>query len=304
MVELSGWAHRHDVPVTGLAAALALLAALFFAVASAAQQRAASRVSDDSSEGLGLIKVLVRRPLWWVGTLCDVGGYLAQAAALGFGSLLLVQPLLVATLLMALPLSARWAGRRLRRSDWVWAVLLAAALAVFVVTGEPTAGLDRAGAGRWLPAGIVLTTLLAGCLLVAGIRRQYRAVALAAATALLYGLLAALTKAVVSLLAGGPLAVLTGWETYALAAAAVVGTVLQQSAFQAGGLAASLPTITVGEPVVAVAIGIAVLDEQLRSGGAEWVLIGGLAAVMVAATAALAHSAARNAPLPAGGASA
>ncbi len=286
--------------VTGLAAALALLAALFLAIASAAQQRAASRVSDDRSEGLALIKVLVRRPLWWGGTLCDVGGFLAQAAALGFGSLLLVQPLLVTTLLMALPLSARWAGRRLRRSDWVWAVLLATALAVFVATGEPTAGLDRAGAARWVPAGIVLAVLLAGCLLVAGVRRRHRAVALAAATALLYGLLAALTKAVVSLLPGGPLAVLTSWETYALVAAAVIGTVLQQSAFQAGGLAASLPTITVGEPVVAVAIGAVVLDEQLRSGGAQWALIGVLGAVMVAATAALASSAARNVPLPAG----
>jgi phosphohistidine phosphatase len=47
---------------------------------------------------------------------------------------------------------------------------LAAALALFVVTGESTAGLDRAGAAQWLPAGIALGVLLAGCLGVTGMR--------------------------------------------------------------------------------------------------------------------------------------
>ena len=67
---------------------------------------------------------------------------------------------------------------------------------------------------------------------------------------------------------------------------------MAQSAFQAGALAASLPIITVGEPIVGVALGVAVLDEQVRVGGAEWLLFGVLVAAMVAATAALAHSAA------------
>lgn len=275
--------------------ALALLAAALFAVASAMQQRAASQVPDHSSNGLALIRVLVRRRLWWLGLVCDFGSYLVQAAALGVGSLVLVQPLLVTSLLMALPLSARWGGRRLSRSDWWWASLLAGALAVFVVTGQSSAGLDRAGATRWLSTGLVLGMLLAGCLGVAGIRRGYRPVAFAAATALLYGVLAALTKSVVSLLPGGPAAVLGGWETYALVAAAVAGTMTQQSAYQAGGLAASLPTITVGEPVVAVVLGIAVLGERLPGGVSRWVLVVGLGIVMAAATAVLARSAARTA---------
>ena len=119
-----------------LAAALAVLAAALFAVAAAVQQRTAAAVPDDRAGGLVL--TLVRRPLWWVGTLADTGGYVAQAAGLGLGSLLLVQPLLVTSLLFALPLGARWAGRSLRRSEWSWSALLVAALAVFVVSGEPT----------------------------------------------------------------------------------------------------------------------------------------------------------------------
>src|SRR3954447_6312612 len=107
-----------DGPVSALAVALALAAAALFAVAAAAQQCSAAAVPDDRSSQLVL--TLVRRPLWWVGTLADVGGYVAQAAALGLGSLLLVQPLLVTGLLFALPLGARWAGRSLGRAELVW----------------------------------------------------------------------------------------------------------------------------------------------------------------------------------------
>jgi drug/metabolite transporter (DMT)-like permease len=279
--------------VSALAAVLAVLAAALFAVAAAAQQRSAAAVPD--GRGPQLVLTLVRRPLWWVGTLADVGGYVAQAAALGLGSLLLVQPLLVTGLLFALPLGARWAGRRLRRAEVVWSVLLVAALAVFVVSGEPTAGVDRVGLREWVPAAFVLGPVLGGCLLGAAARRgTVRAVLLAVATGVLYGLGAALTKGVVGSLADGVLALLTSWETYGLVIALVGGTLLQQSAFQAGDLGASLPAVTVGEPVVAVGVGVGVLHERLRVDGAEWMVIGGLVVVMVTATVALARSAAHG----------
>ena len=281
--------------MTIVAAGLALVAAALFAVAAAAQQRAAAQVPDERARGLGLIRVLVRRPLWWVGTGGDLAGYAAQAAALGLGSLVLVQPLLVTTLLFALPLAAWWSGRRLSRADAVWALVLSAALALFVVVAEPTAGVDRAAPLRWLPAAVVLGVLLCGCLAGAAVRRgTVRAVLLGVVTALLYGLTAALTKGVVSLLDDGPLALVTAWETPALVLAAVGGTLASQSAFQAGGLGASLPVITVGEPVVGVVLGATVLAEQVRVDGAEWLLFAVLVVAMTIATAALARSAAAH----------
>jgi drug/metabolite transporter (DMT)-like permease len=287
----------HHGNVSGVAAVLALVAAALFAVATVAQQRSAATVPDETARGLGLIRTLVRRRLWWLGMIGDAGGYVAQAAALGFGSLLLVQPLLVTTLLFALPLAARWAGRTPTRSDWLWAVLLAGALVGFVLAGNPTEGVDRAGARDWLPSAAVLAGLLAASLAVAGRSRGViRAVLLAAGTALCYGVAAALTKGVVGQFDEGPVAVLTSWETYMLAAVSAGGTLLQQSAFQAGALTASLPTMIVGEPVVAVVLGVAVLQEQLRADGAEWVLIGALVVLMGTATTMLARSSARTAP--------
>lgn len=283
--------------MTDIAAGLALLAAVLFAVGTVAQQRSAATVPDDTARGLGLIRVLMHRRQWWLGVIGDGGGYVAQAAALAFGSLLLVQPLLVTTLLFALPLGARWAGRTLGRADWVWAAVLAVALAVFVVTGEPTDGLSSADFGTWLPTMIVLGALLgAGLVAVSRSRGTVRAALLAGCAALCYGVAAAMTKGVVGEFDAGLVAVLTSWETYALIVVAVAGTLLQQSAFQAGALGASLPTMIVGEPIVAVAIGVTVLEEELRSDGAELALIGLLGIVMVVATVALARSSARSTP--------
>ena len=84
-------------------------------------------------------------------------GFALQAAALGLGSVLLVQALLVTSLLFALPISARPAHRRVTRWEWMWAVLLAAAVAVIVTVGNPTGGplagvlgdLDRGGRRCW-----------------------------------------------------------------------------------------------------------------------------------------------------------
>jgi hypothetical protein len=177
-----------------------------------------------------------------------------------------------------------------------WALVLVAALALFVVVGEPTAGVDQAPLGTWLPALGVLAALLVACVLLAGRRRgPRRAALLAVGTGLLYGLTAALTKSVVDLLGEGPIALVTAWETWALIASAVGGTLLQQAAFSAGPLAASLPAVTVGEPVVAAVLGVVVLGEQVIADGLEWGLIGVLVVAMVVATAALSRSSAATA---------
>ena len=83
-----------------------------------------------------MVLTLLRRPLWWAGTAAASPGYVFQALALANGSLLLVQPILVSALLFALPLSARLANRRVTRGEWMWAVVLTIALAVFVVLAQ------------------------------------------------------------------------------------------------------------------------------------------------------------------------
>jgi drug/metabolite transporter (DMT)-like permease len=98
-----------------------------------------------------------------------------------------------------------------------------------------------------------------------------------------------LTKGVVDRLDHGLLAMLRTPELYAWVVVAIAATAWQQSAFRAGSLTASLPTMTVTEPVVGSVLGVVVLGEALRPGEAGWLTLAVAVAVMVFATAALAR---------------
>jgi len=278
------------------AAIVALLAALSYAVGSVAQQKAAAEVPTGEATGTRLLLRLVRRPLWVVGVMGDALGYAGQAVALGLGSLVLVQPLLVTSLLFALPLSAVWAGRRLRPSDGAWALLLTAGLAAFVVVGDPSGGRDTAPLGSWLATAAVLGPVVVGCLIGAQLSASARAVLLAVATGILFGVAAALTKSTISVLGDGVGELLASWELYALVVAGAGGFLTQAEAFQAGSLQASLPVMTVLDPVVAGLLGVTILHEDVKATGAEWAVIVVAVAVMTGATVALARGAAALEP--------
>ena len=56
---------------------------------------------------------------------------------------------------------------------------------------------------------------------------------------------------------------LSHWQPYALAVIGLVGFVIQQVSLGAGRLAAAVATVSVANPVVAVLIGVVLLDERL-----------------------------------------
>jgi drug/metabolite transporter (DMT)-like permease len=105
----------------------------------------------------------------------------------------------------------------------------------------------------------------------------------------LWGLFAVLTKGVVDQLDDGIWPLLRSPELYGWALVAILAATLQQSSFRAGTMTASLPAMTVAEPVVGSVLGIVVLGESLRTTDLGWLALGVAIAAMVAATAALAR---------------
>ena len=268
---------------------LALLAAVFLAVGIVVRQRATIDVPAEYGVSAVMFKTLIRRPLWWAGTGAAVAGYVFQALALATGSLLLVQPILVSALLFALPLSARLARRRVTRGEWAWAVLLTVALAVFVVLAKASPGDYAASLSTSAIVAVVCTVAVLACVVVAVRTAGWRrAVLLAVAVGVLFGVVAVLTKLVMHLLTHqGVLAVVTTPVLYLLAVLGVIATLLQQSAFHAGSLQTSVPTMLVLEPMIAVLLGAVVLGEHLDVGRWDAVAIAVATAAMVAGTIAL-----------------
>ena len=279
-----------------IAVLLALGAAFFIAIGDVIHQRSAHEVADEPVSHVELFMRLLRDGQWWLGSGVAAVGFALQAAALGFGSVLLVQALLVTSLLFALPISARLSHRPVTRWEWTWAALLAAAVAVIVIVGNPTAGHSRASFETWTAVIAVLGPALVLCVVGARIwTGSISAVLLAVVSGALWGVFAVLTKGVVDRLDDGLWALLRTPELYVWALVGIAGTAWQQSSFRAGALTASLPTMTVAEPVVGSVLGIVVLGETLRPGDAGWLTLIVAVAVMVVATAALARGEAAGA---------
>lgn len=278
---------------TDVAALLALGAAVFIAIGDVIHQRSAHEVTDEPVGNLGLFTRLLRDGRWWLGSLVAAVGFALQAAALGLGSVLLVQSLLVTSLLFALPISAKAAHRKLTSWEWVWAVALAGSVAVIVTVGNPQAGHARASVGAWAGVAAVLGPVLVACFVGAQkLSGPVRAALLAVVSGSLWGVFAVLTKGVVDQLGVGLWALVRTPELYAWALVAISGTAWQQSSFRAGSMAASLPTMAVAEPVVAAGLGIVALGETLQTDRAGWLALTISVVVMLVAILALARGAA------------
>jgi drug/metabolite transporter (DMT)-like permease len=259
--------------VEWLAILLAVAGGFTYALAAVMQQRVAAEQPSELSLSFKLIVELFKRPLWLLGTAIDVGAYVLEAAALGVGSVVIVGPLLVSGLLFAIPLAQFGRGARVTSREMVPAAVVTLGLALFVVVGSPEGGASQASTTGWIVAGTVVGVVVIA-LTIAGRAANNgatRALLFGLATGTLYGLTAVLTKSTVDLFDNGVAQTFTHWQPYALAVCSIAGLVLNQSAFQAGHVAASLPAISVVNPVVACVLGVTLFNEDLGANTTiEW----------------------------------
>jgi drug/metabolite transporter (DMT)-like permease len=273
------------------AALIALCAALASAIGDVIRQRSAQEITDKEVGHLELFRLSVRDPRWWLGGMGAIANYSLQAGALALGSVMLVTALQVTSLLFALPIYARLAHHRVTRWEWFWAVTLAGALAVLVTVGDPGTGSSRGSLGTWAAVAVVMGPILVACVLGARIWADttIAPVLLAVVAGSSLALFALLTKGAIGAVSGGFGAFLRAPESYCLIPAALAGMIFQQSAFRAGALTASLPTVTVAKPVVASMLGVVVLGETLNTSGPRVLALLTAGVLVAVATIALAR---------------
>lgn len=250
----------------GSAIAAAVPAAVLLGLGFVLQQHAAARQPPSDLLRLRLLAHLARQPRWLLGIAAMVAGQALGATALREGSLGLVEPVLAANLLFALAISALVKRQHLARREWLGALTLAGGLGGFVVAAAP--GTDDVLALRWpngalslIVVAAVATVLVLWSRLSAGPAAATR---IAVAAGVLFGLQDALTRRTVTVLPlRGVLDVVDQWPTFTLVPVAICGLLLAQSAFEAAPLRASLPAMTLVEPVTGIGLGAAVFAEHL-----------------------------------------
>ncbi|MGD0310973.1 MAG: DMT family transporter [Acidimicrobiales bacterium] len=245
----------------------ALLGAFSQALTSVLQRLANVAGSGERRSMWETTKFLIRQPIWLLGMVCMGGTFIFTALALYFGTLASVQPILVTELIFTLALRVFWLRDRIATRTWGAAGLLCAGLFGFLVVAHPQEGHHRPTAAAWIVAlgsrGLLVVVLL---VLSRWGSPARRAALLGAAAALVWAVDAAFVKAATEVLAHeGWSGLFEHWPVYAVVASGVLGTVLLESAFAVGPLAASQSALLIVDPLASIAIGIELFGEQLRN---------------------------------------
>jgi drug/metabolite transporter (DMT)-like permease len=269
--------------VDELAAALALVAAISFALAATLWQRASMDAGIEPGDTKGMVELL-RNPVWLLGLGAQILGVALQAAALDRGRVAIIQPLLVTSIVWALPLGYFITNQTVARRHIVGAAIIVVGLATFSRVGDPAAGVDDAPLADWIAALLVLAAVCVG-LMIVGARGGLgaKAAVFGAVAGILYGVSATLMKPVVEgLHTKGLEDTLVNWEFWVMAIAGLVGFYLQQVSLATGRLVTSVATVSVVNPVVSVTLGALVLQERLDDSHVV-VAVSGLALALIGA---------------------
>jgi drug/metabolite transporter (DMT)-like permease len=267
-----------------MAALLALLSAIWFALSAALQQRGQFTLarSGTAVEGVAGLVRLLAVPIWLLGTLVLLLGYATQGAALDRGKLVVVQPLMVTTIVWALPLG-HWLTHQLVNARQVLgAGVVVVGLALFVLIGDPDAGVDQAKTRNLVIATLVITAIVVALLLWLRTKSApaVRAAVLGVCAGFFFGLSASFAKPVINDLHVSLGDAAGAWQTWALLGFGFVAFVIQQLSLATGQLAPAMAAVSVANPAVSVILGILLFEERLTRPG--WHVLVALAALLAA----------------------
>ncbi len=272
------------------------VAAAFSNAVNVMTQHAASAGAPKQEKGWRLVGYLFRQPLWLLGWIAAVGGFAFQALALHHGQLSVVQPILVTELVFALVLRRVWIRQDVAGAAWAAVLVVCVALAAFLTVAEPEGGHPAPATAEWLSALLVFGGAIA-VLAVLGRRGSpvLRAALFAVAAALAWALMATFIKtATQTLTTFGIAGMLTRWPVYALAAAAVTGTLLEQSALHVGPLSVSQPLLVMIDPLASIILGIWLFGEYFTDSPAKIAIAVLAFAVMAAGVIVLSRTAPKD----------
>lgn len=248
--------------------ALAIVAAVLFALGTVLQQKGA--MSTDAGEGdpRFLVQIL-RRPVWIAGAILMASGWVLQAMALDRASLVVVQSLTALQLVVALPLGAILTAQHIGRRELTGAALTMLGIVFFITAGQPQGGTTHPSATSWWVACVTIAVLVIALVAVgARFRGAARALTLGAAAGLGFGLQAAVTKTFVTEIGGGILSLLGSWSVWVLILSALTGFALQQSSLKTGILAPTMASANSVTLFTSVVLGIGVYGETISKNGA------------------------------------
>ncbi|WP_394279200.1 DMT family transporter [Microbacterium sp.] len=247
---------------------LAVLGAVFMSFGAQYQHRGVQKVERETeragASGLsgGQLVRLLRRPSWVLGTVMLGLAIVCQLAALSFAPLILVQPIGAISLVITTLLNARISGHKPTRRSILAIGLCVGGIFVFVTVAALYATEEPVSDPQLLTVlAILLGVVVVLSVLWVTLRKRMRALFYIVAAGIVYGFVATLAKVVISRIQSGDFEWLTLLCVVALLAGTAMGAYFVQTAYSSGPPDLVIAGLTVIDPIVAIVIGLAVLNE-------------------------------------------
>lgn len=257
---------------------VALVGAVFLSLGAQLQHHGVAKVeaqTQDAKTGLSVrqLGLLLARPSWVIGTLLLGLAIVFQLVSLKLSPIILVQPLGVVGLVITSVLNARVSGVKLNRQSIIAISLCVGGVGAFVIIAAIFAR-DQPVTTQAL---VVILIILAVVLIVFGLlfaflRHRFKAIMYIVGAGVLYGFVATLAKVVIDRISNQEWDWLLVLCIVALLAAAGLGAYFVQNAYSSGPPDLVIAGLTVIDPLVAVTIGIVVLNEA--AGAPWWAMLG------------------------------
>ncbi|MFA9277476.1 MAG: DMT family transporter [Rhodoluna sp.] len=261
----------HFEPSQLIGIPFALVGAVLMSIGAQLQHRGVGKVGDDADEGSSSLNFkqllgLFRRPSWLTGTLLLGGAIVFQLISLGFSPLIVVQPIGAVALVMTAILNSRVSKTKLNKESILAITLSVGGIGIFVSIAAFTAvnaPMTSADLAEILIILLIVLAIFGALFLFLG--KHLSALYYIVGAGVLYGFVATLAKVVITSITHGA----TDWLTWAclaaLLAATILGALFVQNAYSSGPPDLVIAGLTVIDPIVAVTIGIVILDEASQA---------------------------------------
>ncbi|HWH97817.1 MAG TPA: DMT family transporter [Pseudolysinimonas sp.] len=284
MIEIDVFGESATGQLAPVGILIALVGAVFLSLGAQFQHHGVGRVEErhgsGAKAGLSVKQLLhlLARPSWVIGTVMLGLAILFQLASLGFAPLIVVQPIGAVALVITAIVNARVTKTKIEGPVLRAIALCVGGIALFVTVATFVAEEQVIGESQLA----IILSILGGVIVVLALtfvfaRKRAGALFYIVAAGVLYGFVATLAKAVINrvgnLLAGvvgGEFEWLTIGCVIAMVIAAALGAYFVQTAYSLGSPDLVIAGLTVVDPLIAVAIGIAVLGEA--SNAPLWVI--------------------------------
>lgn len=250
----------------------ALVGAVFMSIGAQLQHRGVGKVdavspgSSQSSLNVKQLASLLARPSWLFGTLMLGLAVVLQLVSLGYSPIMVVQPIGAVALVLTAIINSRVSKVKLNHASIVAIAMCVGGIGIFVTVAAFTAvnaPVEQQDLIEILVTLGCVLTIFAALYIILRSRRSNLFFIMGAGV--LYGFVATLAKVVETRLFNNQMDVLLWVSLAALLLAAVIGGLFVQNAYSSGPPDLVIAGLTVIDPLVAVCIGIVILDEASQA---------------------------------------